>query len=627
MKKCLCSILTVLFALPLALLASAADGELVLASRDARPAIVLPDAPTPPQQNAAQVLERYLQKITGFADGAPQADCRIILDDSAVQPPAETDGAYRITEKDGCLYLSGAGTHGTLYAAYALLEAFAGCHWYTDTLEVIPASDRVTAPAGCDIQYTPYFEYRETDWRSWQNRDYAAANRMNGSAYRAVPAEWGGSVVYLSGFAHTLTNQFCAAGSYFETHPEYFALHGKARTRNQLCLTNPDVLRIVTDEVLDLLRRTYDPTLPLQIVSLTQHDNGDYCECDACAALDKANGSHAGTMVTFANAVADAVREAGYENAAVDTFAYQYTRRPPTQVKPRDNVIIRLCSIECCFGHAMDDPDCKENASFMADLAGWSKICGRIYVWDYGTNYGETFNFFPNLHVLQRNMQIFYENHVRGIYGEGNYYTDRCEGEFSDLRSYLQCRLMADPYLDYDAEMNGFLRAFYGNGWQAIREFIDLCCDKGVSKIRHAGIFQRANLSLPKLMPRDVTRCDALWKTAKEQAQDETYRARVERSELCWRYWKASNYRKEFSLLRSPFRRMQARDALYNDIVAYGNTCIGETTRKRELSACPALHLLRTPFGWSTLYDAEFWNKISPYVEKIYAAWLEMFGT
>ena len=72
---------------------------------------------------------------------------------------------------------------------------------------------------------------------------------------------------------------------------------------------------------------------------------------------------------------------------------------------------------------------------------------------------------------------------------------------------------------------------------------------------------------------------------------------------------------------------MQARDALYNDIVAYGNTCIGETTRKRELSACPALHLLRTPFCWSTLYDAEFWNKISPYVEKIYAAWLEMFGT
>lgn len=624
MKKTVCALLTVLLALQIVFTASASDAELVIAAADARPVIVLPAAPTAYQRNAAQILERYLRQITDCPDTAAQAACRIMLDDETVQPPSEKDGAYRITEKDGDVYLSGAGTHGTLYAVYALLERFAGCHWYADTLEVIPASDSVTVTSGCDLTYTPYFEYRETDWRSYRNRDYAAANRMNGSAYRDVPAEWGGAVKYLSGFAHTLTNQFCAAGSYFADHPEYYALHGKERTPNQLCLTNPDVLRIVTAEVLDLLRRTYDPALPLQIVSLTQHDNGDYCECAACAALDNANGSHAGTMVTFADAVADAVRDAGYENAAIDTFAYQYTRKPPTQVKPRDNVIIRLCSIECCFGHTLDDPDCKENASFMQDLAGWSQICERIYVWDYGTNYGETFNFFPNFGVLQRNMQIFYENHVRGVYGEGNYYTDRCEGEFSDLRSYLQCRLMADPYLDYDAEMNGFLAAFYGDGWQAIREFIDLCCDKGVTKLRHAGIYQRANRSLPKLTMRDVTRCDTLWQTAKEKAQDDVYRTRVERSEICWRYWKASNGRKEFSYLRFPLARWQARDELYRDIVALGNTCIGETTRKRELSDCAALHLTRIPFCWSTLYDSDFMNRISPLIEKIFAAWMRM---
>lgn len=627
MKKVFCITLTVLLAMTCMFAVSASADALVLAAADARPAIVLPDAPTAYQRNAAQILNRYLGQIAGFSDSAPQAECRIVLDSADVQPPSDKDGAYRILEKDGDLYLSGAGTHGTLYGVYALLEQFAGCHWYADTLEIVLEADSVCVPRGCDTQYTPYFEYRETDWRSYVNRDYAAANHMNGSAYRSVPAEWGGSVVYLSGFAHTLTTQFCAASSYFESHPEYYALHGGKRTRNQLCLTNPDVLRIVKAEVLDMLRRTYDPSLPLQIVSLTQHDNQDYCECDACKALDSANGSRAGTMVTFANAVADAVRDAGYANAAIDTFAYQYTRRPPTQVKPRDNVIIRLCSIECCFGHALDDPDCAQNASFVEDLHGWSKICGRIYVWDYGTNYGETFNFFPNLHVLQRNMQLFYENHVRGVYGEGNYYTNLCEGEFSDLRSYLQCRLMADPYLDYDAEMNGFLRAFYGDGWQEIREFIDLCCEKGVSKTSHAGIFQRASKSLPKLTLRDVTRCDALWETAKQKAQDETYRTRVTRSEICWRYWKASNHRKEFSLLRFPLRRMQARDELYQDIVAFGNTWIGETLRKRELSDCAALHLTRIPFCWSTLYDSDFWDAISPLVEKIFDLWMRLQST
>jgi hypothetical protein len=123
-----------------------------------------------------------------------------------------------------------------------------------------------------------------------------------------------------------------------------------------------------------------------------------------------------------------------------------------------------------------------------------------------------------------------------------------------------------------------------------------------------------------------VTRCDTLWETAKAQAQNETYRQRVERSEICWRYWKASNSRKEFSFLRRPFSRMQARDKLYQDIVAYGNVCIGERLRKRDLSSCAALHLLRIPFCWTTLYDSKFWDAVSPFVEKLYAAWCRTFA-
>ena len=166
--------------------------------------------------------------------------------------------------------------------------------------------------------------------------------------------------------------------------------------------------------------------------------------------------------------------------------------------------------------------------------------------------------------------------------------------------------------------MNGFLAAYYGEGWQAIREFIDLCCEKGVTKRKHAHIFQRAKGSLPALTAGDVRRCDELWKTAIAGAQTDAQKQNVLRSQICWRYWKASNGKQEFSFLRLPSERMQARDALYQDIVAFGNDCIGEMTRKRGLSDCPALHLLRIPFCWSTLYDNAFWDKISPFVEKIY---------
>ena len=82
-------------------------------------------------------------------------------------------------------------------------------------------------------------------------------------------------------------------------------------------------------------------------MSLTQHDNQKYCECENCKALDEANGSHAGTMITFVNTVAERVKAAGdYDNVVFDTFAYQYTRKAPTAVVPREDVIVRLCSIE-----------------------------------------------------------------------------------------------------------------------------------------------------------------------------------------------------------------------------------------------------------------------------------------
>ena len=621
MKKWFSLVLTVLLAAGLCVPAFAADSGVPVASASACPSVVLPDAPQPWQTNAADVLRQTLQKVTGCV-GSSASAARIVLDDPSVSPPSDKDGAYRIEEKDGSVYISGAGMRGTLYGVFGFLESVCGCRWYAHDLEMIPHMDSVAVPQGYTAEYTPFFEYSETDWRCSKSLYFATANRMNGSAYRgSVPDAWGGSVDYLSGFAHTLTTQFCAANTYFADHPEYFALHNGERSPNQLCLTNPDTIAVVTREVLSLLRTGYDPTEALQIVSLTQNDNHDFCTCSACAALDGENGSHAGSMIAFANAVADAVRDAGYANVAIDTFAYEYTRKTPTHIVPRDNVIVRLCSIECCFGHTMDDPSCKENVSFMQDLRDWSAICQRIYVWDYGTNYGETFNFFPNLHVLQRNMQILYEHNVRGVYGEGNYYLDRCDGEFGALRGYLQCRLTADPYLDYDAEMNGFLRAWYGDGWQAIRDFIDLCCEKGVTARKHAHIFQRAKGSLPGLRDADVRRCDTLWETALARAETDTQRQNVLRSQLCWRYWKASNGKEEFSFFRLPFARMQARDALYQDIVSFGNDCIGEMTRKRGLSDCPALHLLRIPFCWSTLYDHAFWDAISPFVETLYNAW------
>ena len=625
MKKALSGILALVLLLGCFSVCASAEQEILLAGENAHAQIVLPQDAPATLQYAAETLQKFFARITGQSVpivASPGAGTQICL----TQDAALAEGAYSVKAQAGQLRIAGGGKRGAIYGVFALLENVCGCRFYTNEDYLIPAARTVGVPADYGLDYTPYFEYTETDWRNGQNPEFTVANGISGGTYSNTPEEMGGCIRYLSGFAHTLTNQFCSAATYFDSHPEYFALHDGKRTPHQLCLTNPDTIRIVTDEVLSLLAQRHDPQQALQIVSVTQHDNGDYCTCPDCKALDEANGSHAGTMVTFANTIADAVAAAGYDNVAVDTFAYQYTRQAPTKVVPRDNVIIRLCSIECCFGHALDDPACAENVSFMQDLRDWSAICDRIYVWDYGTNYSEYINFFPNLHVMQRNLQIFYENNVKGVYGEGNGQTHLCEGEFSDLRLYLQAKLMQDPYRDFDSEMNGFLAFYYGGGWEAIRTFIDLCCEKGVTAKKHAQIFDRAKGSLPGIKASDVAAFDALWAAAADGAQTQAQKDRVHRSEFCWRYWKCANSKGEFSAFHTLYQRMKARDALYLDLVDAGITWLGESNRQRQLSDCYALHLLRIPFCWTTLYDNAFWDFISPAVVSLYHALAKLYG-
>ncbi len=578
------------------------------------------------EQYAASRLEYYLEKITGadiavVSDSEPVAEYEICVGETnraAVDLEGFEDGGYVIQSDESRVIICGAGNKGSINGVYAFLEDYCGCHWYESEVIVIPDNAALAVPCDIDDEYHPFFEYTETDTASSRDIEFSIANGQVGGVYRNLSEDQGGTVGYIGSFAHTLVTYYCKPETYFDTHPEYYALRGGNRVPNQLCLTNPDVINIVVSEVLALLEQQHDPSAAIQIVSLTQHDNREYCECESCAAVDRENGSQSGTMLNFVNTVAQRVKAAGdYDNIVFDTFAYQYTRKAPTKVVPRDDVIIRLCSIECCFGHTLDDPGCKENASFMSDLEQWGKICDRIYVWDYVNNYRETVCIFPNFGVMQRNVQIFYENNVKGLYEEGNYYIQNSDGEFGELRTYLLSKLMQDPYCDYYAEMDGYLEAVYGPGGKYIREFIDIMTQHAVTKTQHLSIYQDALDTLCFMTSADVRRCNELWNKAKAEAENDAQLAQINRSELCWRYWKCSNRRGEFSLLNFPYVWMNANEQLHHDMKDMGITMLGEGST-HALSDCNLLYLFRVPQKWTTLYEEPYWDALNPYAVKLY---------
>ena len=621
-KKAICIILSaILIVSSFSVMVSAAENEFEIS----KAAIVVAENANITDSYAAERLKYYLDDITG-------GDISIITDNQSAEYEISVgatnrsdadfsdsaDGSYIITSTEDEIIINGAGNKGTINGVYGFLEKYCDCHWYEAEVIVIPGNSALSVPAGINDSYTPFFEYSETDTASPRDAEFSVANGLTGGIYKDLSPEQGSAVEYIGGSSHTLVNQYCKPSVYFDEHPEYYALRDGKRTATQLCLTNEDVKDIVTAEALALLGQKHDPAASLQILSVTQADNGEYCQCENCAALDNANGSQAGTMLTFANEIASRIKATGkYDNVAIDTFAYQYTRKAPTQVVPREDVIVRLCSIECCFGHTLDDPDCKDNVKFMDDLSAWSKICNRLYIWNYSLNCDESINIYANFGVLQRNIQVFYEHNVKGIYQQGVFYIAESDGEFGELKTYLATKLMQDPYLDFSKEMDGYLAAVYGPGGVYIREFIDIVTKHAVTKITHLYIEQDSRFSLLTITPNEVDRCNELWELAKAAAENEEQLSRVLRSELCWRYWKCSTMRSEFSRLQHPYLWMKANKDLYNDFIAMGVTRMGER-KGHDISHNDLRHLTRRIYTWITLYDEPIWDALNPVIVAFY---------
>ena len=138
---------------------------------------------------------------------------------------------------------------------------------------------------------------------------------------------------------------------------------------------------------------------------------------------------------------------------AVDTLAYRYTRKPPKTVRPRPNVIVRLCSIECNFREPLDH---SSNAAFAGDIAGWSKICQRLYVWDYTTDFAHYLQPHPNWFTLGSNVRFFANHNVRGLFEQGAYQSHG--SEMSELRAWVLAQLLWNPRRDERALIDEFCR-------------------------------------------------------------------------------------------------------------------------------------------------------------------------
>jgi len=517
------------------LLAEPVRADIVISQNGkARCFIVQQSDATKPEIHAAQELATTLDQITGGrfeiqTNGANTAKHAIIVGpgSTAAKLFPEIDltkfgpEEFVMRVKDGNLLLAGGCPRGTLYAVNHFLQEQCGVRWWTPVATNIPHHSTLRV-GNLDMHEKPAFEYRAPYWSAGFDPLWKMHNGAN-DENNLIPAEFGGSVTY-QGFCHTFY-PLVPPDKYFAAHPEWYSLVNGKRTHEgaQLCLSNPELRDFMVQRVRESLREAPEAA----IISITQNDCDGHCECPNCKAIDDAEGGPSGSMLAFVNYVAEKI-EPEFPNVWVDTFAYQYTRKPPKILKPRRNVIVRLCSIECNFREPLDHPS---NAAFLADLTRWSQICPHLYVWDYTTDFANYINPYPDWFTLGPNVRVLRKYGVKGVFEEGAY--GGPGADMAELRAWLLAQLLWNPQQDDHALINEFLEGYYGKAGKPIRQYLDLVYEKAKGFYLPCGLGEPP----PYLNFQTLAAAERLWQQAeKAVAKEPELLERVRLSHLSVRH-------------------------------------------------------------------------------------------
>lgn len=473
--------------------------------------------------DAVELLIEYAEQATGhrlavtedastehvIVIGTTELDTEEV---KAARGRIKNDG-YAFVEQNGKLYITGSCTAGTVYGVYTFMENYLGVRFYAKDFTCVRDNPISRIPKDyCEV-YSPAFLMRDTFWYD-VSHNQTLANRLKDNSEYVADME--GGISYAGPFVHTLaalTNMPHEIGK-------------------QPCLTDEKVYQTVLANVKAWLRANPQA----KIVSVSQNDSAAEhlgCQCANCKAIDDREGTPMGSLLTFVNRIAGDIKDE-FPDVYVDTLAYRYTRQAPKTIKPADNVIIRLCSIECCFGHPLSDESCANNAAFKKDIEEWSAICDNLYIWDYTTNFMYYLAPFPNLGVLRENVKFYKDHHVIGMFEQGNYQST--SGEFGELRAYLLAKLLWNPDMseqEYNRHMNEFLEDYYGAGWQHIRAYIDMTTELAAKG--EVGIYDTVRHMMQQGMSNDEMIAFGedvvdMWEKAYEEADTEVHKAHVEKS-------------------------------------------------------------------------------------------------
>ena len=458
--------------------------------------VVVPDLAVPAELKAAQTLAEYLKKVTGAEflirkESTVPAGCRsvhvgrtVLAEKTLPELKNFDQEEWIIHTADDTLFLTGGNLRGIGYAVSEYLEQHCNIRRFTEEVETVPKNSSLRSGT-LNLRGKPHLGTR------W------VFDRLDSAASSAGFKEWN------KGFSNTQTHNgmhkllggnrphhtfIDYSNSWPKDNPELYTRTAEGKVLipkngtgpGQICMTSPEARKRVLSQLKAFIARdrkeAAEKGYPAPVIyDISQNDNNDFCVCASCKAIKDREGSFSGPVLDFINYIA---REIGkeYPEIMIRTFAYQFTARPPKNMRAEDNVLIHIAMLGSEFGgeyynydslRSLAHPLNKESAELILKWAGHAK---NLAWWDYGILYPSIPEPFVRIEAVLYNLPFFAKNNGSHFFLE---FEDLPFHSFTMLERWLCYKLSDKPFADGKALVKEFMTACYGKGAPAMTELLE----------------------------------------------------------------------------------------------------------------------------------------------------------
>ena len=423
---------------------------------------------------------KHLELAAGVKFNNPSAPNYILLGKAALtddklkaEASALAPGEYVIRTTGNDLRIFGKNIAGTICGMYAFLRDDVGIKFFgiNDLFTVIPEKkivsvrniDRKVKPAFTTRILTPAYYPLDTGYLyglrmgtfGFHDQDMMTANH---ALYRIFPGK-----------------------IYAKTHPEYYSVSASGKSYAptdgnavfwQLCLSNPDVKKIVAKHLDINMQRGY------LVTSLNPNDSMNYCACSGCAKKQPPRKEKQCYTDAFTSWVAEVSADAAkkYPGKYVGMLAYGGTTHAPLKKIPNNIFVGFTPDVAQHYDKTFQESELKNIRDWYAKTDGTNPFGWHSYVGSCQIAPA----YFP--HLFGNTLKDFYYKYnFRSFFSDGFGLP-----VFNEPQNYVLCRLLWDPSLDIDVLLNEYFNSLYGKGGTAVKALYDQL-EKSYTRPRKGG--------------------------------------------------------------------------------------------------------------------------------------------